>query len=601
MKILLADDEQLILEPIRRRLVALGYDVVSAHDGAQAKAEIESGEPYDLLIVDVRMPGLDGLALLRHGKKARPETEVVVMTGYADVSTAVAALEGGAFAYLRKPFCVEELLQVIERCRERLEMRRKEKRYIRQIEGVVKELRSSEERYRTLVEGIDGAVISTDGNLIICAASERCREVLGRAPEELLGTPIDALRREEEAAAFRHQAEELLRQASGAVRREGWLLRPDGTCLHTVEVITPFGGGTGPGEQTGIFWIVKDASAEQELKREAEIAREHLDSVRRSRSGDRRIVGESEAIRGVLRMIRSVAGTTASVLVCGETGTGKELVAESIHVNSRRREKPFVVVNCAALQDTLLESELFGYRRGAFTGAVGDKRGLVEIADGGTLFVDEVAEMSPAIQAKMLRVLEQGQFRWLGCTEDRETDLRVIAATNRDLAKGVRAGTFREDLFYRLDVVRVLVPPLRERKEDIPVLAEHFLHRAEPTAGAPKRFTPAALDALMAYDWPGNVRELANVVERAVILSGERGRIDVQHLSLTPGDLTAPVRTLKTLAEREMDKALALANGNKTRAAKMLGISRQTLISRLKRRREAPPGRAARPARPAQS
>ena len=334
----------------------------------------------------------------------------------------------------------------------------------------------------------------------------------------------------------------------------------------------------------GLFWVIEDATPEQKLKAEAELARDYLEAVRRSSSSRRKIVGESEGIRKVLKMIQSIAGTSASVLICGESGTGKELVAESIHINSRRAGKPMVVVNCATLQETLLESELFGYKQGAFTGAVRDKRGLVEIADGGTLFIDEVSEMSPAVQAKMLHVIEHGKFRRLGCTEDRQTDIRIIAATNKDLSKEVRAGRFREDLLYRFDVIRVTVPPLRERREDIPLIAEHFLLHSAVTPGRPKRLTPRALDALMLYKWPGNVRELSNVIERAIILTGDQMAIDEEHLLLSTGKATGQVRPLDELQINEIDKALAVTRGNKSRAAKLLGITRQTLITRLKKR-----------------
>jgi len=576
MNVLVVDDERATRKLVGRKLSQLGHAVQTAADAAAAQAIIARDE-IDLVITDIRMPGQDGIELLRFTKRKNHEIEVIIMTGYPELSTAMSAVAEHAFAYLRKPFHLAELAKVVERAAEYITMRKQASRRARQLEA-------SERRYRTLVEGMRGAVVLTDRNLLIRSASERCEEIFARPAHELVGMHLGELRPGDDGAELRQRVEALLEQRAAFVRLDGCVLRPDGSLLDTAEIAMPSAEGPPHDAPDGICWVIADASGANRLKKEAEIARDYLEAVRRAASSGKRIVGESRAIRQVLDAVKKVAPTNASVLVCGESGTGKELVAESIHLNSRRAAQPFVVISCATLQETLLESELFGYRKGAFTGATSDKRGLVEIADGGTLFVDEVAEMSPSVQSKLLRVLETGQFRSLGSTKDKTVDIRVIAATNRDLFQDVKTGRFREDLFYRLDVVRIELPPLRARMEDVPAIAEHLLRHSDVTMPQRKHLSPGALDALMAYDWPGNIRELSNVLERAVILSGESQEILVEHLALRPGGLRPAVRPLKQLEDDEIVKALAITGGNKTAAARMLGITRQTLASRAKRR-----------------
>ena len=294
-----------------------------------------------------------------------------------------------------------------------------------------------------------------------------------------------------------------------------------------------------------------------------------------------RLVGSSPALRRVVQLLEKVAPTDATVLIRGPSGTGKELVARALHHNSPRRERPLVTVNCAALQETLLESELFGHEKGAFTGAVAAKEGLIEVAEGGTLFIDEVAELAPGLQAKLLRVLEDGHYRRVGGTQEARADVRVLAATNQDLEQRQQAGRFRADLYYRLNVVAVRLPPLRERPEDVPELVAHFLatRRVGPQ---PFRLQPEALAALRGYDWPGNVRELANVIERAQILAeGETITVDdlPENLAEFAG-AAAPggdPRHLREAERRHVLSVLRAEKGNKVHAAKALGISRRAL------------------------
>jgi len=290
-----------------------------------------------------------------------------------------------------------------------------------------------------------------------------------------------------------------------------------------------------------------------------------------------------DKMAGIRTQVEQVAATGATVLVMGPSGTGKELVARTIHQMSPRRGKPFVAVHCAALAENLLESELFGHEKGAFTGASTQRKGRFELADGGTLFLDEIGEISPAIQVKLLRVIQEREFERVGGNRAISIDVRIVASTNRDLKAEVAAGRFREDLFYRLNVFPIVLPPLSERREAILALAEYFAARyaaafGKKTAG----FTPAAKSALEAYAWPGNIRELQNVVERAVILSA--GAIDVSHLNLEPAQESCGYEEgmLKALEVEAIRKALADTGGNRTKAAKLLGISLRTLQYRIK-------------------
>jgi DNA-binding NtrC family response regulator len=306
------------------------------------------------------------------------------------------------------------------------------------------------------------------------------------------------------------------------------------------------------------------------------------------------LIGDSPPMKRVIQLIEKVAPTDATVLIRGPSGSGKELVARALHHNSARRNQPLVTINCAAMQETLLESELFGHEKGAFTGAVIAKRGLFEVAEGGTLFIDEVAEMSPGMQAKLLRVLENGTFRKVGGTQEQSADVRVIAATNKPLEEEQAAGRFREDLFYRLNVFSIDLPPLKDRREDIPILVEHFLTTRQ--LGKVKcTIDPAAMEALTTYEWPGNVRELANVIERAQILA-ENHYIMPHDLpdsvtGLRPATATrpsapAPAANPSSLQEVEKRHVLAVmrqAAGNKMRAAKALGISRRALYRLLEK------------------
>jgi two-component system response regulator HupR/HoxA len=357
-----------------------------------------------------------------------------------------------------------------------------------------------------------------------------------------------------------------------------------------------------PWEPKELALVVRRAAERYALLQDVVRLRDELElaynTLRREVAADRvrppsldTLIGAATGLRDVVALARKVMGGDTTVLLLGETGTGKELIARLLHEGSPRRARPFVAQNCGALSESLLESELFGHVRGAFTGATGDRKGLFEEADEGTVFLDEVGEMSPATQLRLLRVLQEGEIRRVGAAASRKVDVRVIAATNADLEAEVDAGRFRKDLYYRLSVFPILLPPLRERLQDIPALAEHFLRvYRERARRAIPGFTTDALRCLRAYPFPGNVRELENEVERAVALADDGEPIGVEHLSERIRQGTAAAATPPTLVEaierlkRRMIEDALRECGSKTRAAERLGLSRQSLQQMLRRR-----------------
>ena len=349
------------------------------------------------------------------------------------------------------------------------------------------------------------------------------------------------------------------------------------------------------------FGATEISNFEAEMSKRDETI-ETLSSELKDRYKFENIIGTSAPMVEVFRLLEKVCNSDATVLVNGESGTGKELVARAIHFNGLRKDQPFVVQNCSAFNDNLLESALFGHVKGSFTGAMRDKKGLFEVADSGTFFLDEVGDMSPALQVKLLRVLQEGTFTPVGGTQHREVDVRVIAATHKDLTQMVKKGEFREDLYYRINVIRVHVPPLRARKEDLPVLIEHFMRKHRRDGQRARALAPEALSMLHAYHWPGNIRELENEIERLLVLGGDSEIIPVGLISSRISDVVsgvsgaavigaarvpAPVGRLNDAVEhleRELiSKGLERTKGNKSRLARELGISRSNLILKIQK------------------
>jgi two-component system response regulator HydG len=439
-RILVVDDQRNMRTTLSMLLKGNGYEVDVAGDGTQG-SEMGSSEGYDLVITDLRLGTPDGLYVLRSVKEAQPHTEVIVMTAYGTIESAVEAMRLGALDYLQKPFSEPELLLKVEKALESRKLRG-------QVEAFAQEFR---ERY-----GFDN------------------------------------------------------------------------------------------------------------------------------------IIGRSGAIRDLLSRVVRIAPTDVTVLITGESGTGKELIARAVHANSRRADRPFIPVNCAAITETLLESELFGHARGAFTGATAARKGLLEEAEGGTFFFDEIAETTMAFQAKLLRTIQEGEVRRVGDNRAIKVDIRVIAATNVDLQEAVEAKQFREDLFYRLNVARFKLPPLRERREDIPLLVDFFLNVYSQKMGSRVRLADGVIEQIQKYSFPGNVRELENMVEQAVALaSGGVITLDDILPEAAPREAHQPDRTLAGIVDQAervaIEEALQASSGNRERAASALGISATTLWRKMTR------------------
>ena len=445
--LLVADDDPGLRESLERTLTREGYRVVLASDGRAALERVQAGG-VDLIVTDLRMPGLTGLELLRAAKAIMPDVDVILLTAFGTVEEAVKAMKDGAYDFLTKPFRREQLIKLVDKALERRDLIEQNKDLKKQLEDI---------------------------------------------------------------------------------RAKG------------------------------------------------------------------QMIGASPSFRRMLTLVEQVADSSATILIQGESGAGKELVARAIHERSGRRAGPFVAVNCAALPETLLESELFGYEKGAFTGAAGRKEGRFELANGGTLFLDEVADLSLVTQPKILRVLQEGEFERLGATRSIQVDVRILAATNQDLVDMVKDKRFREDLYYRLNVITVRVPPLRERHEDIRVLAQHYLRVYAAKNGRKlEGFSNEALERLESYAWPGNVRELENLIERTVLLA-RKDRIDAEDLPEEVAGVKRPPRDailelvgtpLADIEQRLLDETLRITGGNKTQAAKLLGIDVRTVARKLERRED---------------
>ncbi len=438
-KVLIAEDEEITLKHLVNALQKEGYVIVGTQNGADALQKIEN-DHFDLLIADIKMPGLTGIELLEKIKEKQLEAEVIIITGYGSIGSVVEAMKKGAYDYVTKPFDLDELLLKVRKIHEQKTLKKE--------------------------------------NIALKAYAGMDKKVS--------------------------------------------------------------------------------------------------------------IIAKSASMNNILGVIEGMKDSDCNVLLTGETGVGKSLLAKIIHFTSRRQTMPFLSINCATLTEELLASELFGHEKGAFTGAVRTKQGLIEIADTGTLFLDEIAEMAPNLQAKLLKVIEEGEFYRVGGTRPVKVDVRFIAATNQNVRSIIAEGRFREDLYYRLNIMEISIPPLRDRRDDIPPLCAHFLEKHVLSSRKKiSGFTKEALDVLMHYSYPGNVRELENLIERAIIL--EKGPLITpeslpQTIKMFQIDTIEPdrIKTIEELNKEYAEKVLDMLGGNKSRAAEVLGISRTSLWRILK-------------------
>lgn len=583
-RILIIEDERVTAEDLRDILTDLGYNVTAAvANGADAIAQAEQNPP-DLALMDIRIQGeMDGAATARILRE-RFNIPVIYLTAHADIDTLARAKDAEPLGYIMKPFQEASLHANIEialhKHREELKSREKE------------ELLAS--TLRAISEGI----ISMDHLGRITLFNPAAEVWTGRSPSEALGQPVDEVFR----AVSGPNSDDLTKPWERTLS-EGSLgeMPTDAILVCATGERRRISGSVAPirdhrGAVAGAV-LVFGRQAENENAEQPPAARKSLDNDGVD-LGTFKMIAASPAMKQVLMFARRVAQSEVStILLEGESGTGKDILAQFLHYYGRRHEGPFVALNCAAIPETLLESELFGYEKGAFTDARAAKAGILEMASSGSIFLDEIGEMPLTVQAKLLRVLEDQCFRRLGGVRDIQVDVRVVAATNRRLTDAIEEGRFRLDLYYRLNVIQVSLPALRDRKEDILPLAEHFI---ELYNGKFKRniqgISHSAAAALMAHSWPGNVRELRNVMERAMVLE-ESERIQTSSLYFAsngsgpsrpgvpqPEESEAPFHTNLAEAEKNLVmKALQKASGNQTRAAVLLGITRDTLRYKMKK------------------
>ncbi len=624
-EILIVDDEVPNLQLLTQVLGDAGYTSLRSARKPQLAIESALTQPPTLILLDVRMPEMDGFEVCRRLKQ-EPQTRevpIIFVSALQNVEDRVRGFEVGGVDFIAKPFQAPE---VLARVKIQLELRKLQLHLGELVDRRTSELATeiierqmvedtlarSEKRFQILFKkASDGILTMVDGRLTEC--NQKALDILGCSPDEVIGrrpSDISPTHQPDGQLSTHKQQAYIDRALNGELMMFEWVhTRSDGelvdleVSMNRIDV-----------DGTPIFMILwRDITgrklleaerrrAERELKQAYEKIRQlknRLESENltlreeiRVTGKEGELVGKSLGFHTVLQQVEHVSPTDATVLILGETGTGKGLIARQIHELSRRCERALVKVNCAALPATLIESELFGHEKGAFTGAINRKIGRFELADGGTIFLDEIGDLPIELQAKLLRVLQDHEFERLGSSETKKVDVRVIAATNRDLDALIEQGTFRADLYYRLGVFPIRIPPLRERRSDIPLLVWYFITMLQPRLGRRIKSVPArVMDALVANDWPGNVRELRNLVERAMIVSpGSELELGADFLPgrsawHTPASSASP-DTLENV-ERDHIVSVLEACGWKVRgaggAAERLGLKRSTLQSRMKK------------------
>jgi DNA-binding NtrC family response regulator len=556
-RILVIDDEESIRTTFKVFLERDGYEVVVAETYEEGADFLQRGA-FDVVFSDIALGRRSGVELLRLAGTNQPNSPIVMITGRPDVETAADSVRLGAFDYVCKPVQKEDLLRLAK-------LAWAHKRLLDEKQ----QAEEANEQYRRDLEAIfdsvrDG-IITVNNDLTVIAANDAARSLC--VDGDLIGSCVEKLDFACDRSCLKVLRETVsdgrtVRDFRVECRRHA---RPEQVVELTSSPLL-----NDDESFAGAVLVIRDLTRLTSLERQLQ-----------KHQCFNEVLGESAAMQPVFRLMDDLAATDTSALITGETGTGKELITRALHAQSNRRNGPLVVVNCSALSENLLESELFGHVRGAFTGAVKDKPGRFEAADGGTVFLDEIGDISPAIQLKLLRVLQERTVERVGDQRPISVDVRIIAATHRDLRKMVSEGRFREDLYYRLKVVEVTVPPLRDRTEDIPLLIEAF--RAEYNARFGKHIagiSEEVLNLFSTYDWPGNIRELRHAIEHAYVVCHD-SIIRVEHLPAEIRNREAgDSRTEVDKAER-LTRVLEATGGNKAAAARRLGISRPTLYAWL--------------------
>ena len=569
------------------------FELLHASSGMEAcevvKTARQSNRPIAVAFVDIRMPpGIDGVETVRRIRTLDSAIEVVLMTAYADkpLSEVIKGMELlNKLLYIRKPFAHEEIQQIVLSLVEKWNVEQ-------ELASRQEQLVASHQRLEAVFDAAGDAMAMYDAAGHLVFANQGYEELLGLKESNLKEIPPDALA---------DRLKERFREPSFPELESKFIFGDQGKLLETTSSgqmpkqrlfyrsVSPV--HEGQKDVIGNLVVYRDVSKELEIEQmKAEVLRLRTElETTYSFAG---MVGSSPKMRQVYTLMKQAAESDVTVLICGESGTGKEMVAKSFHCNSVRQDGPFLPVNCAAIPESMIESELFGHERGAFTGAVKKRIGAFESARGGTLFLDEITDMPPAMQAKLLRVLQERVVQRLGSSVSHPIDVRFIAASNKDLATAVREGRFRQDLFYRLSVFPIMLPPLRERREDIPMLAEHFRKKHTKRIGKSiKAFSKSALRLLLQYDWPGNVRELENAIERAIVLE-QSEVLQANNLppelspvvaARTPYPKPAAILPLEEVERQAVAQALEALDHNVVKAARALGIGRATLYRKLQK------------------
>ena len=555
-KILVIDDEEGIRFTFQSFLSKEGHEVVTAEDYDAALKALSSNE-FDLIFADIILGKYTGIDILREIKNRNLRCPVIMITGQPDIETAAQSVRLGAFDYVAKPVVKEALLRLTNLALGHKALADEKEKYRRNLEAI----------FRSVTD----AIVTVDNEMRVIEANDATRSICGIDPKEISGKKVgdclswcnkscikvlmDTLKGNKTIKEYRVECGQQNRPRQVVVLSSSPLVDSDNRSLGAVLVIRD---------------ITRLNALEQELKERYQF---------------HNIIGKSGKMQGVYRLLENLADSETTVLIDGESGTGKELAAEALHYSGVRTSKPLVKVNCSALAENLLESELFGHVKGAFTGAIKDKEGRFEAANHGTIFLDEIGDLSPGLQVKFLRVLQEKEFERVGDNTPIKVDVRVIAATNQDLREKVRRGEFREDLYYRLKVVKVSLPPLRERPEDIPLLVDHFCKSYNKKLKKNIRgVSDQVLRTFMYYPWPGNVRELMHAIEHAYIL-GQDPAITVDDLPSEIRDYSKskiPVpKDKSTLQPDDIIQALEKTDWNKAKASRLLGVSRQTLYRKI--------------------